>query len=242
MNPIHIFGPTHLAALGATAIVWIFLLLLVKWDSPWSRRMERVLAVLLLGQWVFRLFLSWFFDYFDPASALPFHLCDVVSFLAGLALLTRKQCLIELTYFWGMAGTLNGLITPNLAHDFPHPDYFAFFLLHSGVVIAALHMTIAWKHFPRRISILLAFGWIQLYLAVVAVVNAIFDANYAFLRERPANASLLDALPDPPWHLLVLEPLALVLFTLLYLPFYRKTRLKDALPPTTQGPSSQSTP
>lgn len=225
MNPIQIFGPTHLAALGATFLVWILLLFSVKWQSPWSRRLELVLAIVLLGQWAVRVLVSVVLGYFDPQTAMPCHLCDVVSFLAGLALLTKRQVLIEITYFWGMAGTLNGLLTPNLHFDFPHPEFFAFFLLHSGVVIAGLHITIAWKRFPRLKGVWLSFAWIQVYLLVAATVNWIFDSNYAFLRHRPANASLLDLMPEPPGHLMVLEPLALVLFLVLYLPFHRKKRV-----------------
>jgi hypothetical integral membrane protein (TIGR02206 family) len=221
MNPIRLFGPSHLAALAATVVIGVLLWLLVRWQSPWSRRAEVVLAGLLLSQWLVRIVVAKALGYLDPQTALPFHLCDVVSVITGIALLKKTPLLIEISYFWGMAGTLNGVLTPNLAHDFPHPEYFAFFLLHSGVVIAALHMTIAWKVYPRLKSVWWSWLWIQLYLAVAALVNWLADANYAFLHHRPANASLLDVLPDPPRHLLVLEPLALTLFFLLYLPFHR---------------------
>lgn len=222
MQPIQIFGPTHLAALGVTAIVWLVLLFAVKLEKKWSRGAEISLAVALLSQWLVRGILARSLGYFNPVEALPLHLCDVAAILGGLALITKRQILIELTYFWGLAGTLNGLITPSLKYDYPHPEYFGFFLLHSGVVIAALHMTIAWKCYPRLKSILWAFLWINVYLIVAAIANALTGANYAFLRERPQSASLLDAMPAPPWHLLVLEPFCLTLFGLLYLPFCRK--------------------
>jgi hypothetical integral membrane protein (TIGR02206 family) len=224
MHPIQIFGPSHLAALGATILVWIILFLSVKFEKGWTRWAEISLAVVLLSQWLVRSLIARWLGYFNPLEALPIHLCDVVSILGGIALLTRRQALIELTYFWGLAGTLNGVITPNLNYDFPHPEYFGFFLLHSGVVVAALHMTLAWKKYPGKNSVLRAVLWINIYILVAALVNWSTGSNYAFLRARPENTSLMSALPEPPWHLLVLEPLAIFLFCLLYLPFWRRNR------------------
>ncbi len=216
MHPIHIFGATHVAALGVTALVWLLLAWLVKWDHPWSRKAELALAIGLLSQWILRALLAKWQGYFDPLSALPLHLCDVAAFAGGAALITKRQGLIDLTFFWGMAGTLQGLLTPNLVFDFPHPEYFGFFLLHSGVVIAALHMTLAWKKFPTQRGLWVAFGWIQIYAIVAALVNYYTGSNYAFLGARPAQASLMDYLPEPPKHLPVLELLGLSMFWLFY--------------------------
>jgi len=57
--------------------------------------------------------------------ALPFHLCDVAAFAGAVALLKRDPLAAELVYFFGLAGTLNGLITPALLQDFPHLTFFA---------------------------------------------------------------------------------------------------------------------
>lgn len=224
---LHVFVPyglTHWVALAVTLLVWLVMFLLVRWQRPWHRSVEIGLAVVLLLQWVVGQTLAWKLGYFNPATALPLHLCDVVAFLAGAALLLRRQWMIEFSYFWGMAGTLNGLITPNLTYDFPHPAYFGFFALHSGVVIAALHMTIAWKRLPRPNSVWRAFAWIQLYLVVVGGFNLLTGSNYGFFCARPEQPSPLDAMPPPPWHLLILEPLCLGLFWLFYWPFRRKSR------------------
>jgi hypothetical integral membrane protein (TIGR02206 family) len=50
----------------------------------------------------------------------------------------------------------------------------------------------------------------------------ISGANYGFLRAKPPQASLLDLLGPWPWYILALDALAVVLFTLLYLPFLRR--------------------
>jgi hypothetical protein len=43
---------------------------------------------------------------------------------------------------------------------------------------------------------------------------------------KPAGASLMDAFPEPPFHLLVLTPLALATFILIYTPYFIKDRLQ----------------
>ena len=83
MPPFKIYGTTHWAALGVTAILWLAMWLLVHWKRPWHRSMEITLAVILLSQWIVRLVLSWRLGYYNPATALPLHLCDVVSILGG---------------------------------------------------------------------------------------------------------------------------------------------------------------
>ncbi|MGE9267148.1 MAG: hypothetical protein ACQKBY_03545, partial [Verrucomicrobiales bacterium] len=49
-------------------------------------------------------------------NILPFHLCDLAALICAAALLTRKDKLCELAYLWGLAGTIQGLITPNMPH------------------------------------------------------------------------------------------------------------------------------
>ncbi len=216
MHPLNLYGPSHVAALLVTLLLWILLLRMERRGHPWSRRAEVALAVALLSQWVVRNALALWLGYFDPHSALPLHLCDVAAFLGGAALLTRRQWCIDLTFFWGLAGTLQGLLTPILMFDFPHPEYFGFFLLHSGVVLTALHVTVAWRRLPSLAGMWRAFGWIQVYALIAAAVNAAMGSNYAFLGARPTQPSLMDLLPDPPLHVLVLEPIALGLFWLSY--------------------------
>ena len=44
---------------------------------------------------------------------------------------------VELTYFWGLAGTLQAIVTPDLSAGFPQLEFFMFVVGHLGIVIAA---------------------------------------------------------------------------------------------------------
>jgi len=158
-------------------------------------------------------------------NLIPLHLCDLAAFLAGIALITGNRGCALLTYFWGLAGTLQGLITPAIHVGFPHPAAFAFFIHHFVVVAAALYFPLAlgWRPSgPWWRAPLIAFFWLNAYLPVALLANHLLDTNFAFLAGPPPNPSLLDHLGPHPWYILPLEALALTLFLLLALPLRRR--------------------
>ena len=57
------------------------------------------------------------------------------------------------------------------------------------------------------------------YALFVLWVNLRTGSNYLYMTGRPANASLLDFLPDRPWYLMIAEGMAITIFILMYLPF-----------------------
>lgn len=157
-------------------------------------------------------------------ALLPFHLCDIAAFVCGLALITRKSSLCEIAYFWGLAGTLQGLITPNLNHDFPSPIYLVFFFHHGIIVITALLLPLGLNWRPRPKAAIRAFMWLLLYAAVTFGINFILVTNFGFLMAKPDQASLLDIMGPWPWYILVLIGMAGILFYFLNLPFRKFTR------------------
>lgn len=169
-------------------------------------------------------FLAWLTaaDSYSLNNLLPFHLCHFAAIAGAIALLTRHPLACEITWFWGLAGTLQGLITPALPYDFPHPIFFTFFLLHGVVVSTALILPLALGWRPRRPlgrTVLRMFGWVNAYLVFALVINVIADTNFGFANGKPDEPSVLDMLPPWPWYLLILEVFALVAFALLALPF-----------------------
>ena len=152
-------------------------------------------------------------------AVVPFHLCDIAAFLCGFALITRRYLLCELSYFWGLAGTLQGLLTPNLPYDFPHPVFLAFFMQHGVVVITALvlPMGLGWR--PRQGAWLRAFGWLLLYAVLATLVNLTIGTNFGFLMRKPTEASLLDIMPAWPGYIAFLICIGGIMFYLLDLPF-----------------------
>ncbi len=163
----------------------------------------------------------------DLDSALPFHLCDIAAILAGFALLTGNRRLALLTYFWGLAATVQALATPAISISFPHPAFVSFFVHHFAVVGAALYLPIVGGWRPEKPwwkSPLEAWLWTLLYAALAFCVNLALGTNFGFLARKPVNPSLLDHLGPWPVYLLWMAFIAFLCFSVLVLPFRRALR------------------
>ena len=155
---------------------------------------------------------------FDLAHALPMQLCDWALFAVVLALLGRGQTSFELSYFWGLCGTLQALFTPAIAHDLPWWRQFAFFLDHAGIVAGVLFLLLVPKMRPHGIGRVVL--WSEIYLAAALAVNALTGANYGFLSHRPEQASMLDAFPDSRrLYVAAINGMALIFFSAFYAPW-----------------------
>jgi hypothetical integral membrane protein (TIGR02206 family) len=231
--PFVVFSPGHLAALGLIVVVAGWMVGTAR-AGRWPRLVrgqEWMLAAMLLLSWPAEWISARAMHAVTWEQILPLHLCDLASFAGVAALIWHHRFAAELTYFWAMAGTLNGLITPALKFDFPHPAFIAFFMLHGTVVVAAAYLIAGMRLWPRPGAVWRAFGASFLYLILIAGINWLLGTNFAFVCEKPESASLLDALGAWPWYVGVLIPLALVLFSLLYLPFWCARRLGGDAPP-----------
>lgn len=155
-------------------------------------------------------------------NIIPFHLCDIAAFTGGFALLTRKPLLASLTYFWGLAATMQALLTPAITVGFPHWPFVMFFVHHFAIVGTALYLPIVegWRpKTPFWRSPLEVYGWSLAYLAFALIVNKILGTNFGFVARPPDNPSLIDHLGPWPWYLFWMSLIALLLYLLLALPF-----------------------
>lgn len=151
---------------------------------------------------------------------LPLQLSDLSLFLSIAVLLTKQQFLSELLYYWGMGGVTQAILTPDIgSYTYPHFVFYQFFVSHGVILLVCIYMIAVEKFRPSPRSVLRTFLIINLYAILILPVNQLTGGNYLFLSRKPIGGSLLDFLGPWPWYLLSLEAVALLLFTLLYLPF-----------------------
>jgi hypothetical integral membrane protein (TIGR02206 family) len=156
---------------------------------------------------------------FQAADDLPINICDIVLFAAVAGLLLRSPFGFELAYFWGLAGTLQGLLTPDLRSGFPTFRYFHFFWGHGAIIIALVWMLCAEGLRPRSGAVLRVSVALHVYALVVGALDWSFGWNYGYLRHRPSHHSLLNYLGPFPWYVLACDLIALGSFVLLALPW-----------------------
>ncbi|WP_330218852.1 YwaF family protein [Brevibacillus choshinensis] len=152
-------------------------------------------------------------------EALPLQLCSITLLLSIIMLVTSSYRLFELTFFAGLAGAGIALLTPELFYPFPHFRFFHFFVAHEGIVLACLYMTWVKGYRPTISSVWKAMAALNVLLVIALLVNRWTGGNYLFVSHKPEQPSLMDYLGPYPWYILSLEVVALLLFTLLYLPF-----------------------
>jgi hypothetical integral membrane protein (TIGR02206 family) len=161
---------------------------------------------------------------FSPKTSLPLALCDMAALVAAAACWTRRPVLVELTYFWGLAGTLQAVITPDLNAGFPHLVFFQYMAGHLGIVLAAVYLVVGLRITPRPGAVLRVFAITITYTGCVGLVDALTGANYMFLRSPPGEWTLLRVLGPWPWYIASAAGVALVLLLVLDAPFWRRRR------------------
>ncbi len=228
------FGLSHGVAIAATVLGALGMVRLQKSAVPvrWKHGVNLTLAALLVISVGLDPLLTWLRYQDDPTKAsellrqnsLPFHLCDIVSLVLAVALFTGRQRWAELGYLWGLSATLQGLLTPAVKFDWFSPEYYAFFLQHGGVQVAALGLVCGMGLRPEAGAFRRTMLWSWLYMAVTFGINTLLRTNYGYLNGKPEVASLLDHLGPWPWYLLSLQAVAFVFFGLLLLPFRRSMK------------------
>jgi hypothetical integral membrane protein (TIGR02206 family) len=204
---------------GATIVFTVAMLFALRLLRPDQRAAyARALGWLLLLWMTFppithALAGRWHVDY-----SLPLQWCDLTGGIAGLALLTRRQLLYEVSLFWGITGAGSALLTPQFTQG---TDWFylvEFFVSHCILLTAPFYLSIYGGMRPRTWSWVGAAGWLNAAALVVGAFDVLTDTNYMFLLHAP-NADLPLYKIDWPYYLIGFELACLVAFVLIYLPF-----------------------
>jgi hypothetical integral membrane protein (TIGR02206 family) len=218
----HLFGPAHLVVILLTILIPVGLGITVRMTR--SRRIDRAvaicLALLLATNYFGYAAYLWGHHLLDWTQALPFQLCDWAMVTVIVALITRRRSWFEVSYFWGIGGTFQAILTPNLQAGFPDIRFLSFFIGHCGIVTGVIYLMVAHRFRPTLGSVWRTLAWSELYLVATLATDSLTGVNYGFLLHKPQAASILDYLSDTRWlYIVELNGLALLFFALLYAPF-----------------------
>ena len=212
------FGPAHIVAI-AVALLTPFAL------AAFAKRFDVVTRSVIASALILN-----FISYGIRASVagglrwqevLPFQLCDWTLIAVVIACINGgRPRWLEVTYFWGIGGSLQAVLTPNLLYGFPDYRFVSFFVDHCGIVIGVTYLMLTRRFRPTLRSLWRTWLWSIAYLAVTLAVDHVTGVNYGFLLHKPEAFSILSYLSDwRPVYILQLNLLALVFFAILYAPF-----------------------
>ena len=233
-----LFGGAHLTALALSLAVPLLLALLVRAHPALDPVFRIGLAVLLGGGWLGFYAVFGLRGWLTLGNALPLNLCDWATIALLIALLRPHLRAYELGYFWGLGGTLQGLLTPDITRGLPDPQFLFFFIGHGGVLAALLYLTLGTglRPVPRSLPRVLAAS--LGYMAVAALADWALDTNYGFLRAKPLNVSLMSMLPPWPLYIPDLVLIGLASLLLYYAPFWIGDALRSYRTQSRRRPSA----
>ena len=122
-NPFILFMPSHLLTVAISVFLFIYIPFRIRKNTKadWVGYFCKILGILLIGNE-----LGWVIYKFNMvgggwAEYMPFELCTINAYLLGFLLIFRPTyAVFEVLYFFSMAGTVQGIITPRLFAAFPH--------------------------------------------------------------------------------------------------------------------------
>lgn len=211
------FGTQHLVVLAITIVLPVLLAVAARRAQSQTVRdsianlVAGLLVVNEVGHWCYRIIqvgLSGF-----VASHLPLHVCGISLMATAAALLFRNQRAYEIAYFWGLAGSLNAVVTPGeMNAAFPAYRFIQYFTAHSGIVIGTLYATWSLGMRPTLAGLVRAFGYLNVFAVAVEILNSLLDSNYMFLPAPPEGTVSPFFVAPWPWYLIGLDFIGLGLF------------------------------
>jgi hypothetical integral membrane protein (TIGR02206 family) len=222
-----LFGFQHQVVMALTLVVPMILAALARRNGPRADAVIRTgFAAVLIGTWIgwYVLFIGR--GWLGLGNEFPMNLCDWATIALIVALVTPNQRAFELAYFWALAGTTQGLVTPDVNYAFPEPQFVVFLLGHGTIIAAVIYLMAGSGMRPVPASIPRVIGWTFAYAGVAALTDWMLGVNYGFFRAKPGHATFYDLLPVWPYYIPVTVGIGIAMIFVLYAPWFIADRLR----------------
>ena len=213
------FGFEHNLYLIGTFAIGLIVLFIGK--AMLNIEQRRILVILLIvvsiGQELIDDFLRWNVGIWIISEDLPLHMCGISLFTSIFALYKRNQTAFELSYFWGLSGAFQAIITPDPARFVLDVSIFWNFLSHGVIILNVLWLIIIDNMRCRSGSFINTIIITNSCLFIISIMNTILGGNYWFICEKPGGESPF-IIGDWPLYLIGFEISGILLLGLFYIP------------------------
>jgi len=219
------FSPTHgvvfltaMLAMAGAATIGLRWRMQGRERSEWRLRLWWSLFII-----AFQIYgVAWYAwpDNFEWAKSLPLHICDLVAWVAPLALLTQWRIARTVLYFWGVGLSTQAFFTPVLQVGPSSPEFWIFWVGHTQIVGSAVYDAIALRYRPSLRDVAVAIGVTVGYLVLITPLNVACNWNYGYVGPRaPETPTIIDRLGDWPFRLLPMFALVSLAFLIAWAPW-----------------------
>ena len=140
---VSLFTPAYAASIAVAICIGTALCLAARhYPGYWTGLASRILAAVLAAETVVWQIDSVVRHTWAIDTNLPLDLCDMTLLVAVVACWTRKPLLVAVLYFWGLAGTLQAVLTPELYSRFPDLPFLEYVVEHLGILMAAVFLVV----------------------------------------------------------------------------------------------------
>jgi len=211
------FGASHVAVLAGSLVAAFALVAAGRATRghPLHRALPRLLGlVIVVSEIAFCAYPVWL-GRFSPVWGLPLQLCDMTALTFGTALMLEAPAGVEFGYFLGLSATLLTTFSPDLYHDFPHVEFWCFFLTHSLVAVVAAYVAFGLDRRPRPGAAWRVWLMVNGIGLAVAAFNVVMGSNYLYICRKPGVGSPFDYMGPWPLYVVVLDLTLAALLALL---------------------------
>ena len=162
-------------------------------------------------------------EHFTWRQSLPLQLCDLTTFIAGLAMVTHWRPLRTMLYFWGIGLSTQAFISPIIQMGLGSIWYWLFWIGHTAIVGSAVYDIIVCGYRPRGRD--LALGLTVSYIYTMSMfymdvwlTQAVGEPiNYGFVGpSKPENPTIMDKLGAWPGRVAVMCAIVIAEYILLW--------------------------
>ena len=217
LSRVQIGSLEHIAPIIIGVVLFVLMLKYAKnktevFNHKLIHRFACFVALFLTSFHIYHIIWS---DY-DFNENLPLYLCSLMGLLIPILTYTKKQVWFEIFVFLIISGTIQGVVTPDIAVGFPSFDYFRYWIVHLGLLIIIFYYITVFNYKPTLKSVFKSYMALQVYVVAMMLFNYAMNANYGYLNAKPKSASIIDYLGDWPYYIIKADVVLLVVFLLIY--------------------------
>lgn len=214
------FGLIHNIFIGAVIIALVIIYLnrnkIAKIPEKKSRRILKIIAIILLLNMLIYTFGNLYFGSFDYKEHLPLHLCFIANYMFIFALLFNKDNILKITILLSFLGPIPAILWPNLVSTIDNFNFWQYVISHHVFISASLFSYYALGYEVKFKDLVKTFFLVNALILIMYPFNVKFDMNYIFSTKIPDNVTALY-----PWlkyfpPVLVLEVTGFIIIAFVY--------------------------
>lgn len=218
--PFKEFGFIHCLCISLVVIVLIIIYLNRNKISSLNEKTKQIIlksaAILMLINMIIYNIVPHLFGYFDYKIHLPFQLCFISGYMFMYGILFNKEWILKFTLFLSFIGPIPAILWPDMPSTFDDFNFWKYFISHHIFICISFFSYFALNYRITIKDIIKAFILTNCLVLIMMPFNYLFNMNYIYSSEIPANIRNLYPFIEhfPPF--LTIEVTGLIIAILLY--------------------------